>query len=531
MRRKGLVFLLILTMLMSLSACNAAGPEESSTLPVETKTTEAKTETGSAEQTTAALSTEALTTETPTEASTAEAPGIDFAAIEFQPVEYYLGTWYDREIACFGPNGEKVTIPGQPVKDVFTGETRYYMVSCSDVIQDLNLEEEGAYYRLLFEPDGTLVEQDVRSGINGALGELLIRDDYSEGCGLWDCQQKKYEVENISNLYRLDEKTALAIDGNGCVRGLLDRETLTVTEVKFEKPLNVQWFCEGLIFTNELGEGDPILVILNDRLEPVYRSGREGYCVEDGVFDLGEDGKFFCVNDLEGARIIRVKGDQTQIIYENKEDTTFGMYLLHCDHHRMVIQDRGESFLCDLEGNRLTESYEQMGCLVPEDGSGSGRFAAVKERTIYILDKDGKILDQKKISGLQEVCFLGGAINYITRGGSDAGSTAYSDSGYAVGLMDADFNDMIEPVRLGYIDLYQIGDGPDHIWVVTREVQGGDQHDIYNSDMKPISKGAAMVGTVTERGVAIQKGFSRGVIDFDGNWIAEYSIYEDEWRD
>ncbi|MBO4289657.1 MAG: hypothetical protein J5865_06115 [Lachnospiraceae bacterium] len=536
--KRYLAAILILALLLGLSACSAAGAEESpaSSLEMsqpggEAQTAETEKETASAEGPAESSSGE---TESASEGETPAEPGIDWDAIECQPAEYELGDWDDADKVYFGPNGERVTIPARPVKDVFTGEARYYLVSYASIARLVGRVAEEDLYQLLFDARGNLLETKLQGPVECAAGDYLVRRYFQDGnadCGLWDPEQGRYAADDIGMLARIDEDTALVIDGSGIIRGTMDRETLSVSRADLDADLSLQEVRAGLIFALEWdSDGEPPLVVLDESLKPVYRSDQDGYYQPDLIYDFGGDGKVFCVSDRLYGRILRVKDGEAEVIFEYQNGGMMNLFLIHCDRYRLVIREEGSSYLCDYSGEKLTEAYDSMGCLVPEDGSGSGRFAAVTEKTIYVLDADGKVLDQREIPGLMEVSYEGGAIVYVTRNESDPGGS-YCGSNYVTGLMDGFFSDMIVPVKAAYISTMLIGAGPDYVWIVAKEAKGGRQYDVYDSALRPIALGASLVGTVTERGIALQKGFSRGVMGFDGKWITEYSIYEDEWRD
>lgn len=512
-RCSGLILLII--MILCLTACTGTAETQSMSVPL----TAEQTQPAPSEETTQPVTTEEQAAES---GSTQEEP--DWGSIPFQPMEYQLGNWYMGETIYLGPDGELVTTPAFPVRDLFTGEVRYYIVPSNYIASQIGWRDDDTYFDMLFDLQGNLLEKRLEGGVGTAVGDLLVRS-YLGGdvnaCGLWDPRQDRVVVEDIIDLYRLDADTALVTGGDGNIRGTMDRETLKITEKRFEQPLGFDGAQKGLIFAR-FSEN---LVVLDEDLEEVYRSETEGSYNEGSVFDLGEAGKFFSVNDRNGGRILRVKGGEAQIVYESVHGSMALLSLISCVNDRMVVGDHGETFLCDLEGNRLTKPYESMGLLKTADGSV--RYGAFKERTIYILGPDGEILNQKKIEGLQEVSFDDGVICYVKANGS--GGSGYENS--LSGLMDEKLCDIIPEGLEQTIYTLLIGEGPDYVWIVSRQEADGYRYDIYDSAMKPIVLGASMIGTATEHGMAIRKGFYQGVMDYEGNWIARHSIYEDEWRD
>ncbi len=521
-RCSGLILLII--MILCLTACTGTAETQSMSVPL----TAEQTQPAPSEETTQPVTTE----EQAAESGSAQEQEPDWDAIPFQPMEYQLGNWYMGEAVFLGPSGERVTTPAFPIRDVFTDEVRYYTVPCNYIASQIGWKEGDTYFAMLFDPHGNLLEKRLEGGVGVAVGDLLARS-YLGGdenaCGLWDPRLDRIVIEDIMDLYRLDGDTALVTDRDGNIRGTLDRESLTVTEMTFEQPLNYDMTKGGLTFATTWKEDSgPCLAVLDDTLRQIYLSGEEGYCDSETVFDLGEAGKFFCVNDRDGGRILRVTGGEVKIVYENRLGEMSSLALISCDRERMAIREQGNAFLCDLDGNRLTESYESMGPLRTADGSI--RYGAFKERTIFVLDADGKILDQKKIDGLQEVDFPGGAIHFVRKAAKGSGSSS-GEANTLSGLMDEVFCDIIPEDFDQIIYTLPNGEGPDQSWVVIRDEKSGRQYDVYDSAMKPIVLGASMTGGFTEHGFAIRKGFYQGVMDYEGNWIAKHSIYEDEWRD
>ncbi len=473
--------------------------------------------------------------EVPTpEAMTQPAAEIDWDAIECQPAEFTLWNW-DRdseEMVWFGPRGEKVTVPAQPVRDVFTGEVRYYTVSCTSASLQLGWKPGDTFYQLLFDAEGNLLEKTLFGGVDGAVGPLLIRTGFmpeSAGadCGLWDLQNGRYTAENISGLYRIDADMAAATDKNGNLRGILDRETLEVTELETDRIFVLQWVQDGLIFVTSEDHGPMVLAVLDRDLRMLYESGEEGWAEYRGVFDCGEDGLFFCVNDRDGGRILRVKDGAAETVYENDYGSSSMLMLTGCSGGRMVISDRG-FYLYDLNGTPLTEAWDSMGFL-QEDGE---LLAAARGETVCLLDADGTVLRQKDVPGLIGTEIRPGAISYVAAVQEDgAVSERDCDDRYVSGLMNADFDVIITPEPGADISARSFGEDGGYLWVVSRMIRGAWSYDLYDSSLRPIIRQVSMIGTIRENGIAVQKGFSRGVIGFDGNWIAEYSIYEDSWRD
>ena len=445
--------------------------------------------------------------------------------ITFQPVEYVLKDWADI-IAEFDSDGELVQIRANPIKDVFTDEVRYYTVFCLDAVEQSGWKEGDPYFYLLFDTNGNLIDK-LEGSIEGAVGEFLIRDHYTVGeisCGLWDLAKKEYILENVAAVEHLNGEKGVAVDGGYNVRGLLNRRTLSLEEISQKAPLNLEWTKEGLSFTTKNVNGRITMVVLDENLNPIYESGMEGECSENDVYDCGETGRFFCINDIAGGCIVCVDANRTRIIYDAAIGSRSLLRLLWCDGYRMVIQEGGDSFLCDLSGNKLTKAYSWMGCVKMDDDKSQRKFAVKEGDTIKIIDTEGKSLTQKEIPGLIRIRIQNNMIVYSLYGEENDKNMALQDRAITAGIMDGDFTAAAEFAGSPEVSVLCSVNSADYFWVVEKKVNEQAVSEIYNRDFQLVISEVSLVGNATKTGIAIQKGDSIGVIDYHGNWLTKYNM-------
>lgn len=212
-----------------------------------------------------------------------------------------------------------------------------------------------------------------------------------------------------------------------------------------------------------------------------------------------------------------------------------GVNIEYFDGERMILREgepgEWKSWLADQNGNPLTERFnflqppEQYNMQAEEQPSAE--FFAVQGDQATRLDRDGKVLASATFPNLDNAIPLGqGLYSYqLKREGSEYSS-------FQSGLFDQNLNVLLPAGKYDYINTLYRYEGyhatDTGLVVATRILPNGNQlADLLDHTGKAIVTNISQMGDAGADRIAIRRGFSIGLIDYQGNWIAKHSIYNE----
>ncbi len=435
--------------------------------------------------------------------------------------EYSVNRYLDRTGKLTGEQ----SVP-QPLCDVITGELRYWTLTeyppydgeplfdpitaqrplwCALYTADGRLLQErtdcvfangvGPYVRLLKLHDAG----EHRSGDAYEHDDGVLQEDTS---WLYDPVEDRILYTGVQGLMRLTDKTALMIDTEYHIRSVIDREGKETARWEGE-PVRAGYVRGGYICS------DTGMLLLNERLERVD-TATNGFDIE--LLDCGAQGIWY----------MKRSGEQKAVVCADSGER-FGPFpkeeLQATDGLRVI---RGHEFeedyrLCDLQGEPLTKTYDEIRLLLDENEIPTGRYLARRDRTVYILGADGAVLYENRLDALQVDKI------YSEKAGRIGCQYTYEnpDTGYkdwAVKVFDAALNDLFPAEHYQWIDKT----GMPGVWLVSWE-EGESSYcsALLDESGKELYRDAVLYGSSDEDAIALvdKDGKTVGLIDRDGKWI------------
>ena len=404
--RRSLDIVLILILLLGLSACNAAVPEE------QTEGTSAVAETESA-------------SEEQTESSPELPPVQTLPATEEQRTAYgdyagpvYYVYWPDIEwhiaIDRYGNELPYQQVPVE-VKDVLTDEVRYY--SCSHYSE----EEEGSAAQctgcVLYDLEGRVVLEEAPYRYEQCLGDLLLRNpirtmdeadtgeitDPAQVGTLYDLVTGEVKAEGIQYMKKLDEHKVIALDERFDLLGVLDEDGNVLGGFPMEERFDVPQPVGGYMTACLYSPGYSAEVVLN--AEPRCILHADGSEEEFRLYDCGSRGLYCGLHDFTDHGITTLyRADPWERL------GLLDLNVIRMDGYRIIgigpDLDEEEPYphwLCDMEGTLISGPYRDLYVLEETSDGRFCRYLGWTKDRIVILDAEGTVLKERAISDLDGV--------------------------------------------------------------------------------------------------------------------------------
>ena len=412
-----------------------------------------------------------------------------------------------------------------PIVDELTGEVKFY--DRTEYIKTGPNYEDVKVSTTLYDRDGNILEEDVPYLFYNACGNCVTRlssnaalmyegqfTDYT--CELYDPYAHKVVRDDVYSLIKLTDGKALAMDRQGVLLGVVDASGAVLAGFPMETG-PYRWpyvYGNGFVFADVEDEADGGLarVLLNSELEYVdYASSYENY----RVFKCGERGEIL-TKVLETGETYVFDMDKWEILLR-MDDTIEEM-----DSRRIICSRNDRKWLYDWNGKQLAGPYEELAPIREAEGEDYTGFAGRNGTVLYLLDADGKILKQRDVPNLYYVSVFDGMI-YCATSEYDAEIDYYD---YGVFICDYQLNQLIPE---GYSSVRLVAPG---VYACPRyNAQNEIRLTLFNDKGEVIFENATCVGYGDEDAIPVVKGFTVGLIDRQGSWIAKNSKYTQETDD
>ena len=388
----------------------------------------------------------------------------------------------------------------------------------------------------LYDLDGNLLWDFEEVRYANAFGDFIIRqdtrpmmaepselgEDYETA--LWNYKTGEVVLDGVYSAQRMDDSSVLLLDSAGGPLGVVDARgsvlsgfpppaqyhygrawnghilayTTNPNEISDKGDFREGLFTADLELIAERGSFNELFIGLRgDYLIYTEReSGEEGIMDADGntlyVVEAGSSIEYY-----DGERIILQTGE-----WQSEENPT-----------RYRLQDK--------DGAVLAEDYEALAAGgYFDDDNPADSFIGLSGGIARLLDRDGKVLAERELPDANGIQGQGeGLYTY----------SAESDGGFCEGLLGPDLEVLVPAGRYSSVsrlsswnygdtvlyDYFQCGYFVNNVY----------RTDIIDTNGQMKIESLSYMGTYDRDRLTAVRGFSVGLMDWDGNWIKEHPIF------
>ena len=406
---------------------------------------------------------------------------------------------------------ENVTIP-TPLHDVVSGKLRYYTVTEYDKNGTLTAS-------WLYSAKGKVLEGSGNCTYEDCLGNLIIMQpkgtrveeapDASAGGQSWlyDPSQKAVVAENVFSLEKITGKTAICLDAKRRILGVYDMKGQMLHKTPYDGDFTCGYCCGSYI----LGYPPEGCAILNEELVVVDTAPK---MFDMELYDCGAQGVLCLKKDNDLRHIYRVDDWKMLGTFPTTFQTTDGINTICGDEFSKDVK------LHSMRGKRLAGPYDKISFLRDENEALNGLTLARKDDVVYVLNKHGSVLAQRRIPGLTRAYNIYDGL-ILCEYEFENDWTGQTETGFS--LLDQGLRWVSDRDR-NFIRLERV---TKNIFAGTR--QNGEQSfrtDLYNEKAEVIFKRVERFGTADDAAIAVCDKEHFGLIDHEGNWIAKMDLPE-----
>ena len=478
----------------------------------------------------------------------AEAPAVTAAIVEPERYSIVLDYRYSTEW-IIDRDGNDVAAEEQfyILYDVLTGEPQCQM---RQRLEPLGKNENGyAITRdmaALYDMEGNLLHDWAPGYYESGWGDMIIRQNRRLGFAeevvapdfvteLWNYKTGEVIQPQVGMLLGMDDgKYMLLCDPFRLPLGVV--ETDTMAEVSgFPAPEECKsaevW--QGYIISSNrpmfAGEDSPThhYTLMTMNFEPIFSY----------KYMVGSSNEPFlnCYYEDDTSEIVAADGT---VIFENPKNEWTG----YMDEELAVItyQDySGEneeeySYLVRLsDGVQLSERYTRVQAKQDyDDPNPTESFLAYnrEEGMVYLLDRNGKEIASQSVPGVEWIELSGERwIRCVTETGEEYNSEVVLDQELNVVIPAGLYRNIMKVHSWRNQGL--VGYNIFEAWSLTNKNGNSNTRDILDSEGNVMIAGINEIYDVGPDRLAVRKGFSVGLMDWQGNWIVKRSIFEGQLKD
>ncbi len=437
--------------------------------------------------------------------------------------------------------------------DLITDEPRYEVRTKSELV-DTEYGPAFQSLRSLWSLDGKMLVDWSKLIFREAFGDYVLRE-YNEGIGTpyyYDDElPPEYHCELYNTVTGKTEFSGAASAGvlaNGNIL-LLSRKNIPMGIITPAGEI-VSGFPTPKEYYGASVRGDLIIASDTDPTAP-FRAKPERYYLIDAQWNELFEGERL------NANFYRLRGDwllfqdsRREGIYSLEERaeifTADGMTIEYFDGERAIAQTGsyrgGEPISAGLYTRQNGALAAGFLWLIPADGdedeNPAERFVGLKDGRAVLIDRDGKELAASgPLEGAKNV-------NFLCEGLYTCYTESEDGSSYGEGLLGSGLEIIIPAGKYGSFNIENIDWQNDKRPTAEEAIISANR--LYNDDRPGLtlnrydlldSAGNIIIDNVTavygwgEDRLAIERGFSIGLIDFNGEWIARRSIFSNSFID
>ena len=460
--------------------------------------------------------------------------------------------YYDSAIVYMNQSGNIITEEAaqrDTVYDALTGEPAYYTRTRYVATGEYDEWKVPAAetWQALYSLDGELICDWQLCRYDSAIGGLVARHTepvFREGelsvedahAALINPATGKIIIDDVCTLSKFTDDSVMALDYAGMLLGMLDADGNKLAG--FPAPVEVYYPSIGNGYFSAYDEssrgtgakGDTRLInTLYDKDFNILLSGR--YYLF-GCSWASIEGDYVCYLKHEDGEFVILSLPDLQPVYT----AAAGVSVDYFDGEHIVLCDYSSGrwlyTLHDANGNMISGPYTD---LTPSRRYGIsddeiGDFLIAYDDTVLKkIDYDGNVYASREIENVYNIS-IGSESLYICMTNEDI----TTPGGTSVYMLDENFNTVAE--LEGYCSIRDMTDEAAKTdrqlnrYLAQKnmndETYGMYTYDLLDENGSVLVSDIASVGTITRDAFAVRRGFSVGLMDPDGNWISEHSIYD-----
>lgn len=438
----------------------------------------------------------------------------------------YIGIDETVDFNGFGQVVRADQVRYEAVHDLITDEVCYYSASYSDFVKN----KEGGYdrkvYSRLYDTEGNILIDWENTVYGQAFGDWIVSRDYFDvnidTAGMeFHAELLNTETEEkIKDVWSLEKLDEHHIAASGFMTGMLG-----IIDENGKKLAGFPW---------ELEDGSDDCMVVGNYLVS-YKHNEEDFTYDLNVYDtelcllgslgnasdssLYDDGMIGPYLSLGGNvyDMSKEDGDELKPFLEADEVT-------YVDDEIAVMSGDAEGTYVLKDWNKqkvLSDSYQKI-VRANEDTDVANQdkaeyFIGIDSKGFYKLDRNGKVVASANMENVGNVSAL------------KSGFVAITDDWEHAALYDLNLKEVIPADRYTDIGIVYDDEKDPKNSLYNCGFYMDEEHmrmDLVKGDGTVVVKNASGIGLAKDGRIALSRGQSVGLIDFDGNWITKMKKYE-----
>lgn len=370
----------------------------------------------------------------------------------------------------------------------------------------------------------------------GGTGRLVIRRDYADEfdsmmelpetyqTALIDGAAQTVVQDGVFQLKAIDHENLIAVDKERRLLGVVDSEGQVVSGFPAAKTYYDPEAAQGRIVASSVSflenEARRTDTLLDIHLNPLFSAPRINTVYK------GLHGPYFITYQKQQTAIVSWETlKPVYVVDPDWEWTYFDGELMLV--YRTDANTKEEAMvMLDLNGNELFRGVDLISAQPQSSKAKAEQFLAVEKETAMLIDRSGQILKKQTIPGLSSL--------YCDREGLYFYEAYNAEGQIRTGLLDGALQIVIpaetyETLSIATLQDYWI-QPMDYLLAVRRE-QTGELTDILDLNGNVIFAGANRIYSRGQDRFALLQGETAGLINGQGEWLVQRSIYSLGWDD
>lgn len=413
-------------------------------------------------------------------------------------------------------NGHETTIVNQDGEVIYSGQNvrLFYnsVIGKNSVVVVYGGEKMGSGGFALYDASGQLLLQQESGKVTSVSGQyaVVMAEDadpdtwYSSG-DVYDLRNGELVAQEVSSVYVLDESLSVLVGPEAEIIGMLNDDG------------HVVWTSPGICYEIDIWKDYYVAQIYdlasgNDMqmLDRDFKVVKE-FSSEDIRFQ-GEYALHYETNPATGESVttVLVEPDGEELYSTDKE-------LFYYDEQCQVVKenDRYTFLVQNIEAVTLGP-YDELVPVIPGGQSKATGFYAVSEGTgILWLAPDGTERGCLSVPVSRSL--------YGTHSGMYGFSSVDGEF-----FLDDMFCVCFPPSGYNSVRVVQFAQAESFVYKCADMIDttAGKKWDIYAEDLTPVVLNLTALEWADDSRLVVERGFTRGLLDYEGNWVYQQSVFD-----